>query len=307
MSRPPRHQEEDVAVALLSNTSRMTSILCLKLADLLIHLYILAIATYTLAIAVIIMHQVPSKESSSFPSNSSMEKNSTNATWWQTELTVLGKAKWTMSYNHFILLFAIFHIVYGIIATVCDLMFFHALFKRIVRLRYISTVLPVHRLFFVVMCWIDIVMFVTSSNITGLIDIWALLLIFLLGVLVTIDTAIILMSLKAVHGKSAPIFSTPWRNGSMVVLLFLTGLYTLVSQYLDKYTWEAGPSLILTLISAILLLVSLFYNLKVSIEGEGLDRMVNFFLCVSGTNVLNLFSVGAVAHRLLARTEFDSF
>jgi len=280
----------------------MASILCLKLVDLVTHLYILTVAGYSLHVTRVVMNKVH-KFDHSF-SNSSLQSNST---WWDNEVTVLGKEKWTMSFSHFILLFTIFHIVYAIIATVCDFMFFHALCKRIVRTRYVSTVLPVHRLCFVVICWIDSVMFVTTTNIMGLIDIWALLLIFLLGALITIDTAIILFSLKAANGKSVPIFSTPWRNVTMVVMLSLTALYTLVSQYLDQYTWEAGPSLILTLISAILLLVSLYDTLKVSVEGESLDRLVNFFLCISGTNVLGLISVGAVFHRLTVRTEFDSF
>ena len=225
-------------------------------------------------------------------------------------MTVLGKAKWTMSFTHFVLLFAIFHIVYGTIAAICDLMFFHTLVKQTVRVRYISTVLPVHRLFFVVICWIDGVLFVTSSNITSLIDPWALVLVFLALVAATTDTGVVLASLKAVQDKPAPIFTRPWRNVSLVILLLLNALYTTVLEYLGGFTWEAGPSLIITAVSLALLLTSLWHTIRSRGDEavvEPLDRTINFFLCVSGSNVVGLFSVGALLHRLLIRTEFDSF
>ena len=118
--------------------------------------------------------------------------NSTNTSWWEQQLTVLSNAKWTKSFTHFVLLFVIFHIVYGIIAIICDIMFFHALVKHTVRSRYISTVLPVHRLFFVVICWIDGILFVTSSNVTALIDSWAVAVIFLILVTISADTRVYL-------------------------------------------------------------------------------------------------------------------
>ena len=226
-------------------------------------------------------------------------------------MTVLGKAKWTMSFTHFVLLFAIFHIVYGTIAAICDLMFFHTLVKQTVRVRYISTVLPVHRLFFVVICWIDGVLFVTSTNITSLIDPWALVLVFLALVAATTDTGVVLASLKAVQDKPAPIFTRPWRNVSLVILLLLNALYTAVLEYLGGFTWEAGPSLIITAVSLALLLTSLWHTIRSRgdevVVANSLDRTINFFLCVSGSNVVGLFSVGALLHRLLIRTEFDSF
>merc|ERR1712130_1088835 len=141
-----------------------------------------------------------------------------------------GKAKWTMSFTHFVLLFAIFHIVYGTIAAICDLMFFHTLVKQTVRVRYVSTVLPVHRLFFVVICWIDGVLFVTSTNITALIDPWAVALVFLVMIAATVDTGLVLASLKAVQDKPAPIFMRPWRNAGLVGLVLLNAPYTLAPQ-----------------------------------------------------------------------------
>ena len=244
--------------------------------------------------------------------NSTTNSSSNNiSSWWSQEVTVLGKAKWTMSFTHFVLLFAIFHIVYGTIAAICDLMFFHTLVKQTVRVRYVSTVLPVHRLFFVVICWIDGVLFVTSTNITALIDPWAVSLVFLAMVAATVDTGLVLASLKAVQDKPAPIFIRPWRNAGLVGLLLLNALYTMVFEYLGGFTWEAGPSLILISLSLILLLTSLWHTLRRGRSEEvvvtPLDRTVNFFLCVSGSNVLALFSVGALLHRLLLRTEFDSF
>ena len=240
--------------------------------------------------------------------NSSSVGNS--SLWWNQTVTVLGKTKWNMSFTHFVLLFAIFHIVYGTIAAICDLMFFHTLVKQTVRVRYVSTVLPVHRLFFVVICWIDGVLFVTSSNITALINPWAVALVFLAMFAATVDTALVLASLKAVQDKPAPIFMRPWRNAGLVSLLLLNALYTVVLEYLEGFTWEAGPSLFLIALSLLLLLISLWHTIRGS-GGEAvvapLDRTVNFFLCVSGSNVVGLFSVSALLHRLLVPPYFDSF
>ena len=232
--------------------------------------------------------------------------NSTNTSWWSQEITVLGKTKWTMSFNHFVLLFAIFHIVYGAIASVCDLMFFHSLVRRTVRTRYVCTVLPVHRLFLVVIAWIDGVLFVTSSHVTDLVDLWAVLLIFVVMVALTADTALILSSLGAVHGKPTPLFSRPWRNAGVLVVLLLTGLHILVTQVTSRLTWEAGPSLLLTLLSCLLLVASLADTCRGG-DACRLDTTLHFFLCISASNMLGLFSVGALLHRLLLRTEFDSF
>jgi len=291
-------------------------LVCLKMWDLAVHLYTVAVSSFSLHLAVANLHQVPTYPAEALfnwrGSNSSSTENS-NTTWWNQEVTVLGKAKWTMSFTHFVLLFAIFHIVYGTIAAICDLMFFHTLVKQTVRVRYVSTVLPVHRLFFVVICWIDGVLFVTSTNITALIDPWAVALVFLVMIAATVDTGLVLASLKAVQDKPAPIFMRPWRNAGLVGLVLLNALYTLVIEYLEGFTWEAGPSLTLIALSLILLLTSLWHTLRGNSGGNEevivapLDRTVNFFLCVSGSNVLGLFSVGALLHRLLLRTEFDSF
>merc|ERR1712130_953219 len=213
-----------------SNKSRVVGLVCLTMWDLAVHLYTVAVSSFSLHLAVANLHQVPTYPAEALfnwrGSNSSSTENS-NTTWWNQEVTVLGKAKWTMSFTHFVLLFAIFHIVYGTIAAICDLMFFHTLVKQTVRVRYVSTVLPVHRLFFVVICWIDGVLFVTSTNITALIDPWAVALVFLVMIAATVDAG-------------------------LVGLVLLNALYTLVIEYLEGFTWEAGPSLTLIALSLIL-------------------------------------------------------
>jgi len=305
-----------------------------KLADLCLHLYTLGLAAYTLAMAVLVMHQgssdllltdstalntsiSPNASTSTAPStplscsNSSLTSSLTSHShtgWWEEEVTVLGKTKWTMSFNHFILLFAIFHIVYGAIAASCDLKFFHTLARRTVAPRYVSTVLPVHRMFFVVICWIDAILFGTSTNITALVDAWAVAVVLVVTVTATLDTAVVLASLRAVEGQPAPLFSSPWRNGGVATVLLLTSLYTLASQYLGGFTWEAGPSLLLTLLGLLVLLASLWHTRR---GAATLDTTTHFFLCVSASSVLGLFAVGLVLHTLLlrpwCRPEFDSF
>jgi len=242
----------------------------------------------------------------------SLPLNSTKmeTAWLDNNITVLGKSKWTMSFNHFTLIFSIFHIVYGIIAIVCDLIFFQSLFKKMIKTRYISTVLPVHRLFFVVISSFDGIMFASSSNITMLVgDVFAVILVILINFIVLADTFVLLLSFKAVNGKSAFVFSKPWRNLVILVVIILTTLYSVVSQH-PLYTWDIGPSLVWGLLSAGFLLKCL-YNTgcgKTSDRSNPQDNVLNFLMCVSGSNVLGLCSVGAVAHSLIFdyyRTIFD--
>ena len=78
-----------------------------------------------------------------------------------------------MSVAHFSLIFFIFHIVYGVIACVCDLLFFHCVVRGTLLQRYLLTILPVHRLFFAVISCLDGLLFTASGNILALVGDWA--------------------------------------------------------------------------------------------------------------------------------------
>ena len=230
--------------------------------------------------------------------------------WLDNNITVLGKSQWTMSPNHFTLIFSIFHIVYGIIAIICDLIFFQSLFKKMIKTRYISTVLPVHRLFFVVISCFDGILFASSTNITLIVgDVFAVLLIILISVLVLGDTLVILLSFKAVAGKSALVFSKPWRNLVMLTVIILTTLYAVASQH-PLYTWDVGPSLGWGCLSILVILKCLFDTTVCKKPEPSMpeDNVLYFLMCISSSNVLGLCSVGAVAHSLIFdyyRTIFD--
>ena len=231
------------------------------------------------------------------PSNTS----SIDMDWLDHNITVLGRRDWTMSLNHFTLIFSIFHIVYGIIAVICDLIFFQSLFRKMIKSRYISTVLPVHRLFFVVISCFDGILFASSTNITYLVgDVFAVILIILISILVLVDTFIILFSFKAVSGKPGLVFSKPWRNLVMLLVIILTIIYAVTSQH-PLYTWDLGPSLGWGVISVIMLMKCL---LETTVCNKGSpappeDNVLHFLMCISSTNVLGLCSVGAVAHSLI--------
>merc|ERR1712018_620758 len=94
-----------------SNKSRVVGLVCLKMWDLTVHLYTVALSSFSLHLAVANLHQVPTYPAEpllNWTGGNSSTENSSN-TWWSQEVTVLGKAKWTMSFTHFVLLFAIFH------------------------------------------------------------------------------------------------------------------------------------------------------------------------------------------------------
>merc|ERR1712013_221849 len=94
----------------------------------------------------------------------------------------------------------------------------------------------------------------SSTNITYLVgDVFAVILIILISILVLVDTFIILFSFKAVSGKPGLVFSKPWRNLGMLLVIILTIIYALTSQH-PLYTWDLGPSLGWGVISVIMLM-----------------------------------------------------
>ena len=99
-------------------------------------------------------------------SNSSTPGQELLAAWRGTNVTVLGRAAWTMSSGHTALVLAILHLVYAAIALGCDLLFFHALARRLVASSYLETVLPCHRLFYLVTSCMDGLIFAASANIS---------------------------------------------------------------------------------------------------------------------------------------------
>jgi len=242
----------------------------------------------------------------SLPSNTS----NIDMDWLDHNITVLGRSQWTMSPNHFTLIFSIFHIVYGVIAIICDLIFFQSMFKKMIKTRYIDTVLPVHRLFFVVISGFDGIMFASSTNITILVgDVFAVILIILISILVLVDTFMILVSFKAADGKTALVFSRPWRNLVMMTVIILTTLYAVASQH-PLYTWDVGPSLGWGVLSILVILKCLVDTTmcKTTEPSPPEDNVLHFLMCISSSNVLGLCSVGAVAHSLIFdyyRTIFD--
>ena len=116
---------------------------------------------------------------------------------------VLGKNKWRMSFHHFTLIFSIFHGVYALLATICDLFFFHSLLVKRIRTRYVSTVLPIHRLFFLVISVIDSLIFVSTTSLVDLVgDVFCQILVFLIGAVLVADTPMVLLGLRAIFTGS---------------------------------------------------------------------------------------------------------
>ena len=224
--------------------------------------------------------------------------------WINTNLTVLGKERWKMSFGHFSLIFTIFHFVYGVIACICDLFFFQAMVKDAVSVRYIATVLPVHRLFFLVITSIDGLVFMFTGNIISLIDdTFPVAGIIIISLMVLVDTLLVMMSYQASKGKPALVFTTPWRNLMMIVIITAMITYYLVTQY-PKYYWDIIPMLAFCLSSIIILIKVMVdnntYNNTNNEDSESnVANFLNFIMCISSSNILGLFSVGIVTHRLI--------
>ena len=243
------------------------------------------------------------------------------AAWRDTNVTVLGRAAWTMSSAHTALVLAILHLVYAAIALGCDLLFFHALARRLVASSYLETVLPCHRLFYTVISCMDGLIFAASTNISSILGGSALpaALIVLITFVILADTFILQvdqqrkyfwhllayilqMSARAARGEAGAVFARPWRNlvaGAVVAGLLAQAL----AAAHPAYTWD---TLVLALfcVAALLLAAKLVRDScagRAEAAAVSMEHVVSLLVSVSVTNVLGLFSVATVSHVLIFR------
>ena len=219
--------------------------------------------------------------------------------WLERNVTVLGLARWTMSFSHFSLIFSLLHAVYGIMSAICDIAFFHALLTSKIRERYIATVLPVHRLFFLVISAFDGLLFMFSHHIVSLLgDAFPVILVTFIGVIIIADTAVILMSYGDTNDRSGIIFAKPWRHLVILVTIVMMMVYSLVVQY-PSYSWDIIPVLAFSLTSILIILKCIMDREPCTENSASVDNILNFLMCVSCSNVLGLFSVGTISHQLM--------
>ena len=216
--------------------------------------------------------------------------------WLQTNVTVLGLTRWTMTFSHFSLIFSLLHAVYGIMSAICDIAFFHALLNNKIRERYIATVLPVHRLFFLVISAFDGLLFLFSHHIVSLVgDVFPVILIPVIGVIILADTTLILLSYASSSGRL--LYSGAWRNLVILVTIVSSAVYSLVVQY-PSYSWDIIPLLAFSLTSS-LMIVKCLLDRDPSSQRPDPPSLVNLIMYVTSCNVLGLFSVSTISHRLM--------
>ena len=216
--------------------------------------------------------------------------------WLQSNVTVLGLTRWTMTFSHFSLIFSLLHAVYGIMSAICDIAFFHALLTSKIRERYIATVLPVHRLFFLVISAFDGLLFLFSHHIVSLVgDVFPVILIPVIGVIILADTTLILLSYASSSGRL--FYSGAWRNLVILVTIVSSAVYSLVVQY-PSYSWDIIPLLAFSLSSS-LMIVKCLLDRDPSSQRPDPPNLVNLIMYVTSCNVLGLFSVSTISHRLM--------
>ena len=241
----------------------------------------------------------------SFPDTNRTSEEWRSGEWLQTNITVLGLSRWTMTFSHFSLIFSLIHAVYGILAVICDIAFFHTLFTNKIKERYIATILPVHRLFFLVISSFDGLVFLFSHHIVSLLgDVFPVILVTLIGLIIIVDSGVILLSYGATSGQTGIIFSRPWRNLVILTTIILMTVYSLVRQH-PRYSWDIIPILTFSLTSSLIIVKCLLDNVKIKYReppGDSagtVDNILNFLMCVSSCNVLGLFSVSTISHQLM--------
>ena len=216
--------------------------------------------------------------------------------WLESNVTVLGLARWTMTFSHFSLIFSLLHAVYGIMSAICDIAFFQALLTNKIRERYVATILPVHRLFFLVISAFDGLLFLFSHHIVSLVgDVFPVILIPIIGLIIMADTALILLSYADPSGRL--LYSGAWRNLVILVTIVSSMVYSLVVQY-PSYGWDIIPLLVFSLTS-ILMLAKCLLDRDPSSEATDPPSLINLIMYVTSCNVLGLFSVSTISHRLM--------
>ena len=217
--------------------------------------------------------------------------------WLHSNVTVLGLARWTMTFSHFSLIFSLLHAVYGIMSAICDIAFFHALLTNKIRERYIATILPVHRLFFLVISAFDGLLFLFSHHIVSLVeDVFPVILIAVIGLIILVDTTVLLVSYASSSGRL--LYSGAWRNTVILGTILSSVLYSLVVQY-PSYSWDIIPLLAFSFTSSLMILKCLL-DRDPSSECSEPPHLVNLIMYITSCNVLGLFSVSTLSHRLMS-------
>ena len=227
-----------------------------------------------------------------------------------------------MSVAHFSLIFFIFHIVYGVITFVCDLLFFHCVVRGTLLQRYLLTILPVHRLFFAVISCLDGLLFTASGNILALVGDWvapALIATFaalaLIGASsdnikirslqtsythvgcdivifadVSTDTVALLLSYR--WGRPGLLCWPRLRAAVLLAAVLAVALWAAARQH-PAYTWDLAPVLAAAAVSALMLAGAAWCSSS--------HNLAATLLATSATNLLGLCSVHAVSHAIMVQ------
>ena len=228
--------------------------------------------------------------------------------WLNTNVTVLGKERWAMDPAHLALILTIFHVTYGLIAVICDIFFFQAMCQGLITTKYMEIVLPVHRLFFLVVISMDGLIFTFTGNIYILMDdMFPTVMIVIICLLVFLDTLLVLRSFDSTKGQPGLVSSIPWRNLLMLVILVTLVTHSLVTQY-PHYTWDAAPAILLYVVGVCISLKLLTptcvscmcrWSWEPGVVVISATHALDLLMCVSVTNVIGLFSVASLTHRII--------
>merc|ERR1719232_227205 len=244
----------------LASTWDRAGLVTIKLFDLGLHVYMLGLLTYSIFLnALVLLSEIPVLIRSPADSNLttfSEDPGPTLETWLTANMTVLGKERWAMLPAHLVLILTIFHVTYGLIAAICDIFFFRSLCQGLLTTKYMEIVLPVQRLFFLVIPSMDGLIFTFTGSINILMDdVFPTVMIVIICLIVFFDTFLVLRSFDA--AKPGLVTSIPWRNLVMLVMLVTMTTHALVTQYREPaYTWDIGP-VILSYVTGIILCLKL--------------------------------------------------
>jgi len=292
----------------LASTWDRAGLAVIKLFDLSVHVYMLGLLSYTIFLnALVLLSEIPvlilsPADSSNLTAMFSPDPGPVLETWLTTNMSVLGKQRWAMSPAHLVLILTIFHVTYGLIAVICDIFFFRSLCQGLLTTKYMEIVLPVQRLFFLVITSMDGLIFTFTGNINTLMDdVFPTVMIVIICLLVFLDTFLVLRSFDA--AKPGLVNSIPWRNLVMLVMLMTMTTHSLVTRY-PTYTWDIGPMILFYVTGMLLCLKLIIPRLwRRSLEQGEVEisaaKVLDLLTCVSVANVIGLFSVASLSHRIV--------
>ena len=210
-------------------------------------------------------------------------------------LRVLGRERWDMPPCTFLALASVFACVYYIIALYSSFVFFLQFKSQLLRAKYVTTVFPVYRMFFCLASTLQSLMYVGTTNVALLANVYTVVLLAAVNVFILLDTAAVCRRAKRVWRSDAGYYSSPVRNALLMALNALVAVLSVNNVYPDL-TADVVPCCAFSA-AACLLAAKAMCDINCRRGGffrKELAHVMYLFMTVSASDALGLLFVNNI-------------